>query len=116
MTTITNFSNLPVNSISTTILSGQTKSLVVDISGATLKTIYLPASMTGTKLTFEVSYDGVTFLPYANIDNNLVEIDISPARAYGLSAIDFYGIQFFKIVSNAVEAADRVITLSSRGI
>ncbi len=103
--------NTIITTIDATILSGQTTSAAIDVYGTTLKTIYMPAAFTGTKLNFKVSEDNVTFYDYANINNNLVEVTITAGRAYGLAAIDFASIQFLKLVSDASEAADRTIKL-----
>lgn len=116
MSGVKNFSNLPVTNVTATILSGQTKSNAIDMSGATSKTFYLPSLMDGTELTFEVSPDNVTFYPYRNIDNDLVKITLTAGSAHGFAAIDFYSIQFFKIISNASESDDREIIIASRGI
>lgn len=116
MTTINDFSNLPVSVLTATIAINQTKSDIINMKGATLKTIFIPAAFTGTAITFEVSYDGAAFAPYANVDDNLVEITVTAGRAYGLAAIDFFGVLSFKIVSNGAEAAERSIILVPTGI
>ncbi len=116
MTTTNDFSNLPVDIVTATIAIGQTKSDIINMNGATLKTIFMPAAFTGATIEFEVSYDGVTFAPYANVDDNLVEITITAGRAYGLAAIDFFGVLSFKIVSKSAEAAERSIILVPTGI
>jgi hypothetical protein len=116
MAEIQNFIGQVVKTEVVTILNGQTSSPAVQLKGATLKTIILPAAFDGTILTFQVSDDNVTFHDYYNILNAQVSIDVSPNRAYGLAAIDFFSIDYLKIVSNAAETADRAIKLVTRGI
>lgn len=110
------YTGLVVKTIEAQILSGQVKSDVIDMKGTSLKTILLPANFTGANLTFEVSDDGITFYPYYNINDVPVTIDITQGRAYGVSAIDFYSIQYMKIVSSAAEGADRTLKLIVRAI
>jgi len=116
MTEVNNFIGLVVNSLPVKILTGQTKSEIVNVMGSTLKTLILPAVFTGTEISFEISIDGITFYPYYNIDNNLVKFSCTQGRAYGFAAIDFYSIQYLKLVSNATEGAERNLTLITRGI
>jgi len=111
-----NFIGLVVNTIIATIPSGQTTSTVINLQGATLKTIILPSAFTGTQLFFQISPDGITFYDYYNIDNLKASITCSPNRAYGLFANDLFSIQYLKIISGSTEAADREIKLITRGI
>lgn len=116
MTENHNFIGLVVNTKIATIPSGQTTSNIINLQGATLKTIILPALFTGTQLFFQISINGSTFYDYYNIDNIKVSITCSQNRAYGLGAIDFYSIQYLKIVSGTTESANRDIILLTRGI
>ncbi len=104
-----------VNTLTATIANTATKSDVIDLKGATLKTIIMPAAFTGTVISFEISTDGTNFFPYYNVDDIEVDVTVTAGRAYGLAAIDFYSIQYLKIVSNASEGAKRLLTLISRG-
>lgn len=116
MGTVDQYTSLVIQTLDATISNGQTKSNSINMSGTLLKTILLPAAFTGSTLTFEVSEDNSTFLPYYNINNMPVTIDISTGRAYGLGAIDFYSIKYLKIVSGSAEAAERTIKLIARAI
>ena len=111
MSQITNYLNSIIDPIQTTIASGQTESSPIDVYGTTLKTIFLPSAFDGTSITFQVSYDGTTYYDYYNVDNQAVTVTCSANRAYGWLANDFYSIRFLKLVSNATESADRIITL-----
>jgi hypothetical protein len=116
MSTVSNYTNLVVETLETTIANGQTKSEIIDMKGSSLKTILLPAAFDGANLTFEVSDDRINFYPYYNISNVAVSIDITAGRAYGVAAIDFYSIQYMKIVSSVSQGADRTIKLITRAI
>ena len=116
MGTVNQYTSLVIQTLDATILNGQTKSDIINMSGTLLKTIILPAAFTGSTLTFEISEDKTNFFPYYNINNMPVTIDVSAGRAYGLGAIDFYSIKYMKIVSGSVEAADRTIKLIARAI
>lgn len=116
MSETSNFLNLVVKEEQVTIQNGQNKSNAIDLKGASLKTLFMPAAFDGTEISFEVSTDGVNFLPYYNIDNVLIKMNCAIDRAYGFAAIDFYSIRWLKLVSNATEGSDRVITLLTRGI
>lgn len=116
MSEASQYTGLIVETIETTIANGETKSAIINMKGISLKTILLPAVFDGSNLAFEVSDNGIDFYPYYNINNVVVAIDITAGRAYGVAAIDFYSIQYMKIVSNASQAADRTIKLIGRGI
>jgi hypothetical protein len=105
-----------IHNIEATILSGQTVSEPIDMSGVTLKTLFLPAAFTGTELKFQISPDGITYYPYKNINDVDVSVTCTQGNAYGFGAIDFFSVEFLKIISNSVESADRSIILMSRGI
>lgn len=105
-----------VKTVPLLILNGQTESAGIDVTGTTFKTIILPAGFEGTLVTFKISDDGITYYDYCNIDNDIVAITCSANRAYGLGAIDFYSIQFLKVVSNIAVGADRELKLIVRGL
>jgi len=116
MAIIENFTTQLIPPLVAVIQSGQSESNIINPYATTVKTIFMPAAFDGTAITFKISYDGLTFYNYYNIDNILVSITCSAGRAYGLGAIDFYSIQHLKIVSNATESAERQINLLTRSI
>lgn len=115
MANISDFTTQIIQTLEITIANGQTKSTIFHSKGATLKTIILPAAFDGTEITFEISDDGTNFYEYRNIDNDIVTITCTQGKAYGLGAIDFYSIDYLKIVSNASESGDRTLKLIMRG-
>jgi hypothetical protein len=110
------FSTNIITPYNVTIPANSTTSGIFDCCGVTLKTIIMPATFTGTQISFQVSPDGSTFYDYYNINNALVSISCTQNRAYGIGAIDFYSIKYLKIVSNATESADRVFTFLTKPI
>ncbi len=79
--------------------------------------LILPATFTGTSISFEVSsaIDG-TFVPLYNVaDNSLVSFTITQNRSYAVDPTLLRGFAFMKIVSQATEGAARTITLTLKG-
>lgn len=86
----------------------------VDLFATRMVGIVTPSAMTGTAVNVLASFDGVTFYPYYNKDGVEVEIDIATNRWIGIVPADFAGIRYIKLVSNATEAAERLITIVTR--
>lgn len=97
-----------------TILSGATVSDAIDLIGRGCLVIYLPATFTGATITFQGSYDNVTFLALYNTSNTQMSMTVTQNRAYVLSPEDLVGIRYLKLVSGSAEGADRTITLVTR--
>ena len=109
--------SLVVDTQDVVILSGQSESQPFQPKGTTPTKIYMPASFDGTQLTFLLSSDnGVTYLPYYNVDDVEVIYSVTQGRVYGLATIDLYGVTHMKIVSDASESADRTLKLVVRGV
>lgn len=98
-----------------TIASGQATSSTVNANGYTLVGIMFPAAFTGTVITFLVSVDGVTFRTMIDAAGP-VSYTVAQARYIGINPVDFYGVQYFQIVSNASEGALRNLTCSLKGL
>lgn len=106
-----------IDEIPTVIKSGNTKSEIIDTYGVSIVLIQFPSEFTGTAVTFETSHDSSNWGEYRNIDNVPVSIDpVDPGIHYGIAAQDFFPVRYAKIVSNAVEAADRNIILIPKSI
>lgn len=116
MGTANQYTSTVIEPIIATIANGQTKSDIIDTYGVTIVQIELPAAFDGTSLTFETSSDGSTFQPYRNINNIIVSVTCSAGNNYGIAAQDFFPVRYVKIVSNATEAADRIIRLVPQSI
>lgn len=93
-----------------------TTSAEIATGGMSLVGIEFPAAFTGTAISFLVATSsGGTFQPMYN-SSGLVTYTVAAARYLSITASDFYGAAFFKIVSNATELAARSLTLSMKGI
>ncbi len=116
MPTVSDFQSV-INSIAATIPASGTTTAAIDLGGTSLVGIQLPASFTGTGLSFQVAttlsgtYQGV-------IDGSGTTLlkTIAAGKYLMLDPSEFAGIQFLKIVSNATEAAQRDLTLITRPV
>jgi hypothetical protein len=105
-----------VYTIDTVIANGQATSGTIDLSGTTLAGIHLPASFTGSSLsflaarTFDGTYQGV-YRQGAD-----VSVTVAAGKYIPLNPADFAGLQFIKIVSGSTEVAARTLTLAVRPI
>lgn len=97
-----------------TIGSGTTTSDAIDLQGLLVVQLIMPAALTGTAISFQSSHDNVTFQDCYNDANSLITITVAVNRTYNIDPKDFAGCRYFKIVSNASEAADRAIGIVAR--
>lgn len=98
------------------ILSGQTKSVAMDLGGLTLVGILLRA-FTGTALTFEVcdTIDGA-FVPLkSTTSGSALSYTVAQNTYAAIDPKDFQGVNFLKLVSGGAEAADRTPVLMLKG-
>lgn len=108
--------------LTATIAAGDSVSAAVDLAGASLLTLYLPAVFTGTTVTF-LSAPTETGT-YGKLKNSHgVELAATVAQgeptSLGPLAADLASIRWLKIRSGTaaapqVEAAERVITISAK--
>jgi len=92
------------------IASGQTKSNGVDFVDAAFGGLVLPASFTGTTLTFEVSADNTTYQALTDRYGAAISMTVAQGKSYPLPS-ELAGWPWFKIVSGSTEAVDRTITI-----
>lgn len=113
MTKVTDTGSYAVDPITTTIAASATVSATIDMRGMRLAGLIIPASMTSTALTFNVSNDGSTFVPLKDTTNAAISITIdSSAAAYPLVPMDFIGWRYLQVVAGSAEASDRTISLN----
>jgi len=109
------------NSFTTTISSGQSLSSAIDLGSSTLFAIQMPAAWTtAANITFQASYDGVT---YCNMyDSNGTEMTVTGVAASEFIVLalptQWIGVRFLKIRSGTSgtpvsQGADRVLGLIS---
>ena len=72
----------------------------------------LPATFTGTGLSFLVSADGITFVPFNN-DAGLVSLTVAQGGAYAFP-INLFPFGWIKLKSDATEGAARVIQWAAK--
>jgi hypothetical protein len=88
-------------------------SLVLPVNRIPLA-IITPSAMTGTALTFNVSFDGQTFTPlFYESTAYSITISTSVARQYALNRAAFEGVKFLQIVSGSTELALRTLKVIS---
>lgn len=109
--------------LAATILSGASLTDAIDLGDARLSRIAMPATWTTANLSFQVSYDGVT---YNNLfDSSGVEVTVTAAAARAISLHTlfalFQDVRWLKIRSGTSAApvnqgADRALQLAVRSI
>ena len=103
------FTNKQINLITATIASSGTKSTAINVYGASAGAMYIPASFTGTTVTFEGSCDdGTTFKAITNSLGNAVSQTIIADTWHTLDPQIFYPYDQIKIVA-ASQGAERTI-------
>lgn len=76
--------------------------------------IVTPSAMTGTSLTFAVSFDGQTFTPlFYESTSYSITISTSVSRQYALNRNAFEGVRFLQVISGSTEAALRTLRVIS---
>lgn len=103
-------------SASALIESGESESAVIKTQGLSLCGILLPASFTGTALTFLAcdTVDGTFVGVYDSA--GALSYTVAQARYIAIDPKDFQGIEFLKIKSGSNEGADRTLVCSMKGI
>jgi hypothetical protein len=97
--------------ITTTIAASGTKTPAIDIADYFVTHVEVPASMTGTSLTFEGGATDATTVPLRDEANDPIELTISSTAAiYPLDARLTAGVQFLKVVA-ASQGSARTINL-----
>lgn len=102
------------------IANGATASSACDLGlldgGQGLAGFVLPATFTGTAITFQVSVDDSTYQALYN-GNTQLSITVAQGRSYGLTADNralLFGWRFVKLVSGSAEGGERSIKLLVR--
>lgn len=103
-----------------TIASGGTVSNACDLgtlaAGQGLAGFVIPASFTGTAITFQVSVDDSTYQALYN-SNTQLSITVAQGRSYGFNADTralLFGWRYVKLVSGSAEGGSRDIKLLVR--
>ena len=91
-------------------------STAAQCDGLLLSGIEFPATMTGSNVTFDFSYDGSTWVDVVETDNTEVTYVVSPGNMVRVdpSGWAFASSGFIRVTSGSAEAADRSIKLIFR--
>lgn len=103
------------DTITATIANGATTSGVIDMGGASMAGLIIPASFTGTAISFKISDTfGGTYVPLKNSAGTTVSFTVSSSSAIGFDPTDFAAFRYFQIVSNNTEVGDKAIKIIPR--
>lgn len=103
-------------SVSATILINTQETSVIETGGFCLCGILLPASFTGTAVTFEASVDGTNFFAVkSTTSGSALSYTVAQGTYAAIDPKDFQGIQYLKIKSGSSEAAARTLICAMKG-
>lgn len=104
----------PLKFTPVTISSGQTESSAIDLTNGSLCGIYLPATFTGTTLSFKTSLtlDG-TYQPWTDAADVLIALVVAQGKNYPLNPADYIGIRFLKLVATS-QSQNSIVNLAIR--
>lgn len=104
--------------LTATILSGATTSQEIDLAGADLCGLFMPASFTGTSIKITASNaSGGTFVTVQDGLGADYSLTVSASKYIPVSNLALVaGLRFIKLVSGSSEGADRSIILAARPI
>lgn len=88
------------------IANGQSLSDAIDLLASRASAIYLPATLTVADLTFQVSYDGITFSDYYDADGEvkIPSAVVAVSRAIAVDLPLFFGVRYLKIRTGTAAA------------
>jgi hypothetical protein len=95
-----------------TVATSTTISGEVDLGGTEIVGLQMPATFTGTAITFQVAtVSGGTYQAMIDGAGNTVTKTVANGKYVGIDPTLFRGVRFLKLVSGSAENADRVITV-----
>jgi hypothetical protein len=98
-----------------TITGGGTTSGVFTTQGLGLVGLQMPATFTGTTMSFLGSNDGgATYLALYNTSGSALSVTVAASRLILFTPGDLVGVQFIKLVSGSTESSDRIIQVITR--
>lgn len=111
-----------VNSSDARIAAGTSLSTVVDLNGAMIGGILVPAAWTAAAITFQASIDGSNFFDVfdsAGAETTIASANVVASRFVLMDIRDFAGVRFLRLRSGTAavpvnQAADRVLRLPLR--
>lgn len=115
----------PLTTEDAAIANGDSLSGAVELAEGQLVGLLMPAAWTDAALSFDVSYDGVTYAPLYNQNGEVrvssTSVSTAERRFLALDPVDFLGAKYVKIRSGLNGAAvaqggARTLTLLMRGV
>ena len=103
------------DTLTATIAISTTTSAAVDLGGASMAGLIMPAAFTGTTISFTVSdtLDG-TYVALKNTAGTTISFTVAASTAIGFAPNDFAAWRYIKIVSGSTELAGRAIKIIPR--
>jgi hypothetical protein len=100
-----------------TIAISTTTSSAINLAGFDLCGIQMPAAFTGATISFLASVDGTTYQALHNtVAGTLLSYTVTQGTFVAINPVDFYGVNYFKIVSASSEIAARTLLCAVKGI
>jgi hypothetical protein len=101
------------------IASGDSLSAAVFVGQGVPVSIDLPASFTGTEITFQASRDNDTYLDLTDSSGGEVQVTVSASKSVALDAVYLAGAIYLKVRSGTsavptAEAGARLLYLNTR--
>lgn len=96
-----------------TIANGATSSDACNAATGEAFGLVMPATFTGTTITFTVSADGSTFQALYSITNTLVTMTVAVSRSYDLPG-ELTAWPYFKVVSGSTEGGARTLVITGK--
>jgi hypothetical protein len=107
----------PATTATATIANGASLSGAIDLGTSRLLAIQMPAAWTAAALTFEASYDGVTYAPVYDSAGTEISWTVGASRlVLNAAAAEWLGVRYLKVRSGTSaapvnQAADRTLKI-----
>lgn len=98
------------------IASGGTTSATVSTSGMQLVGCQIPALFTGTSISFTAATTKSAAFQELDNSSGKVSYTVAQGKFISINPADFAAVQYFKIVSNSSEGANRTLFCSMKGM
>lgn len=100
---------------SVTVANAGTTSSAIQIGGASMVALILPAALTSTTVTFTASdTQAGTFVPVYKSDGTAVSATVAASRAVALP-VELFPFNWIKLVTGSAEGAARTIKVLRKG-
>lgn len=101
----------------TTIAASGATSAAIQLGGAVPVGVYLPATFTGTTLTFTAcdTLGGTYLVLKSTTSGTSLSYTVAQGTYVALDPKDFHGVNFLKIVSGSTEGSTRTLKIATKG-